>query len=180
MPGHRVQPVCDSRHGRIACKTFLQAVPLSLLIGQERGRLQSVLRAQSQPLSLAGDRTPKFRFSFRARCLSEHPLGIVICAFGHRMPGGLGQFARQRLGGDHVAGFGRLPVIPPAALRIGAPRKQVSVNGIDKQVSVNGIDIFLGEPEDPALTTQLPLSGGNGGFLNRARNCRSQFFASSG
>ena len=39
------------------------------------------------------------------------------------MPGGLGQFARQRLGGDHVAGFGRLSVIPLAALRVVAPRK---------------------------------------------------------
>jgi len=29
--GRRVQPVFDSRHGRIVCKTFPQAVPLSLL-----------------------------------------------------------------------------------------------------------------------------------------------------
>jgi len=32
LPGHRDQPVFDSRHGRIAYKTFLQAVPLSLLL----------------------------------------------------------------------------------------------------------------------------------------------------
>ena len=81
-PGAGVQPVFDSRHGRIACKTSLPAVPLRCKV-TECGRLQSVPRAQSQPLSLADGRAPKFKFSFRSRWLPKHPLGIVIGSLGH-------------------------------------------------------------------------------------------------
>src|SRR4051812_32249087 len=54
-----VQPVFDSRHGRITCKTF-SGSSLSL-IQAECGLLQSDLRAQSQPLNMAAGRTPKIQ-----------------------------------------------------------------------------------------------------------------------
>ena len=58
------QPVFDSRHGRIACKVFPRSVSLHYKV-VECGRLQSVPRAQSQPVQLADGRAPKFKFSFR-------------------------------------------------------------------------------------------------------------------
>src|ERR1035441_8375183 len=49
LPGAGVQHLLDSRHGRIACKTSLPAVPLRCKVA-ERSRLQSVLRARGQHL----------------------------------------------------------------------------------------------------------------------------------
>jgi len=51
-----VQPICDSRCGRIALKPSSQSL---LVLKSEGRRLQSVPRALHQPLSLAGGGSPK-------------------------------------------------------------------------------------------------------------------------
>ena len=86
----------------------------------ECDRLQSVQQSFAPTLSLAGGRTPKFKFSLYRRRLPEHSLGIVIARFAHHVPGRPGQLARQRLGRDHVAGFGCL-ALKPFSLRLFPP-----------------------------------------------------------
>ena len=49
LPGAGFQHLLDSRHGRIACKTSLRAVPLHCKVAERRS-LQSVLRARGQHL----------------------------------------------------------------------------------------------------------------------------------
>jgi hypothetical protein len=73
-PRLHVQPLCDSRHGRIAFKAF----SLSLISITESRRLQSVPRAQCQPLSLAGGGSPKF---IRRSCSSFLETSVL-----HRKP----------------------------------------------------------------------------------------------
>jgi hypothetical protein len=82
-----VQPVFDSRLGRIACKMF-SAVSLHWLV--ERDRLQSTQKVLHQPLYLADGLAPKFKFSFFGGCFPKHPFGIVIGCLRHHMPGRLG------------------------------------------------------------------------------------------
>ena len=75
LPGAGVQHLRDSRHGRIACKTSLPAVPPHCKVA-ERSRLQSVLRARGQPLHwlTTALQNSRSHFVFDSGCLLGGPL----------------------------------------------------------------------------------------------------------
>ena len=65
IPASGVQPVSDSRHGRITCKAYLSCVKIK---GKESRRLQSNHRALGPTPFLAGGGSQKFN-SFSSACL---------------------------------------------------------------------------------------------------------------
>jgi hypothetical protein len=123
-----VQPVIDSRHGRIACKTLSSPLlknrelpppisPVAPVSNTCPGwRRLSKISSPSLlvtsggpplPISPTGSRSNPFRWLaaaltnslFVLRRLREHPACVVVGLLGHHVPGGLRQLAGQRLGG---------------------------------------------------------------------------------
>ena len=75
-------------HGTVESLAKLCPVSSSVLLkGRDRGRLQSVLRALRQPLSLADDRAPQFRFSSCSSGSSRWPVAQTSVVPGNRCLG---------------------------------------------------------------------------------------------
>src|SRR5258706_652290 len=129
-------------HGTVESPAKLLPLQITAKV-TECDRLQSVLRAVRQPLSLAGGRAPKFKFSLLRRGLPKNSMGVVIGFPAHHMPGRLGQLAGQRFGRNHVAGLGRLAVVPLAALLVVAPRKVGRLHKSPGQILVATFGIVL-------------------------------------
>ena len=75
--------------------------------------------------------------------MPEDSPGIVVRALAHQVPGRFGQLARQRFGRNHVARFGRLAVIPLAALLVVAPRKIGRLDKRPGQIPVAAFGVVL-------------------------------------
>ena len=112
-----VQPVADSRFGRITINFSLGHSRRGGLWTGETRRAHSVLLARvSRPLRWFTTGLPEITFLSRP----EDARRVVGHVFLHHVPRGLGQFAGQRLGGDDGIGLLFLAVVEAAALVIEA------------------------------------------------------------
>jgi hypothetical protein len=116
MTASGVQPVCDSRHGRIACKVSLSCTNSKC---KENRRLQSVHRALSPTRLLADGGSQNSTRLHRLVCqFRKHSFLVIVALLGHHVPRRFSQLAPQGFGGDDLARFGGLAVVPaPTRLR---------------------------------------------------------------
>ena len=128
-----VQPVCDSRHGRIACKVSLSCTKSKR---KENRRLQSNHRALGPTPLLADGGSQSLTRLHRLVCqFRKHSFLVIVALLGHHVPRRFGQLARQRFGG--------LAVVPAPAILVIPPRKVSRLHKRPRQIFVAAFLVVL-------------------------------------